>query len=340
MKGDGGPLRDDARDHSGVLEIANPPSPPRERARPEVSILIVAYRSRDFILDCISSIYAYTRNTAFEVLVIDNSNDGAADRIAEHAPAVRLISTEENLGFGRGNNRLAAAARADRFLLLNPDTRLRSDAIDRLAAFARRKPDAGAWGGLTVTPDGRYDAANGLVIPNLGRLMRWALGKGNALSNGGLMAAGIDKPAAVDVLSGSFMMVRRDVWAALGGFDESYFLYSEEIDFFLRLKRLGLEAWATPEAVVIHDVGSGDRHAPERLRYRMTGQAHFVRTHWSPWKARVARAAMWIGAADRWLVSAILGVIVPGAADHWRSRRRGYGEVAWRPWRWWGGYSR
>ncbi len=215
---------------------------------------------------------------------------------------------------------------------------LRDDAIDWLVAFSRVKPEAAAWGGTTVTPDGEHDAGNRLVIPSFATLVRWALGDGEALCDGGL-APDAAEPARVDVLSGSFMMVRRDVWESLGGFDESYFLYSEEIDFFLRLKRLGLEAWATPDAVVIHDVGSGERHAPERLLYRMKGLAHFVRTHWSRPAARLATGVVWLGVAWRWLAAAALSALPP-LAPRWGLRRRGYAGVLWRPGRWWGGYPR
>jgi GT2 family glycosyltransferase len=324
-------------DHFGAAAPAGAPAT-RLDVDPEVSILIVAFRSKRFILDCIRSIYAHTKQTRFEILLIDNSNDGSAELVAEHAPMVRIVSTDTNLGFACGNNRLAAVARGGLLLLLNPDTCLRSDAVDRLAAFARSKPEAGAWGGLTVTPEGALDAGNRLVIPSLGRLLCWAMGKGDALSDGGL-AAGADTPAPVEVLSGSFMMVRRDVWTALGGFDESFFLYSEEIDFFLRLRREGFEAWATPDALVIHDVGSGDRRSPERLRYLTTGRAHFVRTHWPPAKAAVALCLLWIGTAARWAGAAVLSAF-PRAPGRWRSARRGYAGLVWRPWRWWGGYRR
>jgi GT2 family glycosyltransferase len=310
--------------------------PPADR--PEVSVLIVAFRSKAFILDCIQSIYANTMRTSLEILLIDNSNDGAVARIAEHAPMVRVLPNGENLGFARGNNRLAAAARADRLLLLNPDTFLCDDAIDRLTDFSRSRPHAGAWGGITVTPEGDYDAGNRLVFPSLGRLARWALGDGDALSEGGLPAGAVE-PAPVEVLSGSFMMVRRDVWNSLGGFDESYFLYSEEVDFFLRLKRLGLEAWATPDAVVVHDVGSGDRHSPQRLLYRVTGQAHFVRKHWSWPKASAAAGLIWVGVAWRWLAAAILSAL-PRDRARWRTRRRGYAGLLRHPGQWWRGYLR
>lgn len=327
----------------GQDEPANLNDEPRFPQQPDVSVLIVAFKSQDFILDCIESIYRHTARTAFEVLVIDNSDDGTAELLAERAPEVRVVPNKENLGFGRGNNRLAEAARGKRLLLLNPDTWLTDDAIDRLDNFAQLRPEAGAWGGLTITPDGELDAGNRLVFPTLRRLMRWTLGDGAALEEGGL--PGRDRtpgktPGPVDVLPGGFMMVRRDVWDALGGFDEEFFLYSEEIDFFLRLKRAGFAAWATPHAVVVHDAGSGDRGSPQRLLYRTKGQMHYVRKHWSGPRARAALALLWIGFTWRWLAGLTLGVWSPrDRAQDWRRKRRAYGGLAFRPWRWWRGYA-
>ncbi len=305
--------------------------------KPEVSILVVAFRSREFILDCIESIFDETRRTPFEVLLIDNSDDGTGELVAERFPLVRVIPNRKNLGFGRGNNKLAAHAFSNRILLLNPDTKVTNGAIDRLVDFAKANTDAGAWAGVTVTPEGVQDAGNRMVIPSFRTLLRWAFGDAKALEAGGL-GAGATSPGRVDVLPGGYMMVRHDVWMQLSGFDESFFLYSEEIDFFLRFRRAGHTALVTPDSVVIHDAGSGERISPQRLLYRTKGQMHFVRKHWPAPLAQIALALLWFGFSWRWLASVVLSP-AGRRASSWRAKRRAYGGLVLRPWRWWKGYA-
>ena len=125
------------------------PAPP-----PLVSILIISYNTKAMTLACLASIAAETK-VAHEVIVLDNASpDGSAAAIAAAHPGIRLIASAVNHGFARGNNLAAAEARGRYLLLLNPDTLVLDGAIDRLAGFAGRTPEAGIWGGRTVFPDG------------------------------------------------------------------------------------------------------------------------------------------------------------------------------------------
>lgn len=302
----------------------------------DVSILIVGYQSKGFIAECLQAISDHTKTAKYEILFIDNSDDGAADLVKARFPDVRVLPGQGNLGFGTGNNRLAAVAKAPRVLCLNPDTVMQDGALDVLVAFAKSKPQAGAWGGLTLSPEGHLDAGNRLVIPSLGKVARNAFGDPKAMQSGGL-PPGAGEPGQVDVLCGGFMMVRRDVWEALGGFDESFFLYSEEVDFFARLKAGGWEAWVTPEARVTHDVGSGAPVSPTRLYYRAKGQMHYAKKHWGGGGATLAGGLFWLTYKRRWALAFLKG-LAPWAKRA-RATRRGYGPLVWRPWRWWSGYA-
>ncbi|NOT29279.1 MAG: glycosyltransferase, partial [Planctomycetes bacterium] len=124
----------------------------------DLSVLIVNYNTREKTLACLQSVERETRGLEYEVLVLDNaSGDGSAAAIRAGFPGLHLDVQRENLGFARGINRLARAARGEFLLLLNPDTELQSGAIQELVAFARERPAPGIHGGRTVHPDGSPD---------------------------------------------------------------------------------------------------------------------------------------------------------------------------------------
>lgn len=300
---------------------------------PAVSILIVAYNSRGFIADCIGSVIAHTQPGTYEILLVDNGTDGTAAFVAATFPEVRIVPGLGNIGFGRGNNLLAEQARGEYLLLLNPDTRLESPAIDRLLAFARSRPAASAWGGLAATPSGELHG-NFLAIPTIKGILREIVGLGGALDHAAQMEK-LAAPQRVDVLSGGFMMITRSAWDALGGFDPTFLLYSEEVDLFARLKAQGGEVWQCPDSRIIHDIGSGNLYSPARLLYSYTGRMHYARRHWKGLAVPMIGVAYWLTALRRWAVSALLS---PVSASH-RARRRAMTGLLIRPGAWWRGYE-
>src|SRR5262245_16826178 len=128
---------------------------------PELSILVISYNTAEMTLACLDSVAAETRETAYEIIVVDNaSSDGSADAVAAAHPEIRLIRSDENMGFARANNVAAKTAKGDVLLLLNPDTVVLDGAIDRLVAFAKARPKARIWGGHTVFGDGSPNPSN------------------------------------------------------------------------------------------------------------------------------------------------------------------------------------
>lgn len=302
-------------------------------AVPALSILIVAYNSSAFIADCIGSVIAHTSAGSYEILLVDNGTDGTADKVAAEFPMVRIIPGQGNIGFGRGNNLLAEHARGRYLLLLNPDTRLVEPAIDRLLAFARTQP-AGAWGGLTTFPDGSLDGGNFLAIPSVGAVLRDVVGLGGR----GQQRADLEQltqPKRVDVLCGGYMLVSREAWDAVGGFDPSFLLYSEEIDLFTRLRAVGADVWLYPGSRIIHDIGSGNAYSAARMRYTHKGLMHYARRHWRAPVTQLVGAAYWLIAARRWLVS----VLLSRASARHRARMNAFTRVVLNPADWWRGYE-
>jgi len=300
---------------------------------PDLSILIVAYNSAAFIADCIGSVIAHTAPGSYEILLVDNGTDGTAGKVAAEFPAVRIIPGRGNIGFGQANNLLASHARGRYLLLLNPDTQLADPAIDSLLAFARSQP-AAAWGGLTTLPDGSLDGGNFLTIPTLGGIARDVVGLGGRGRERGRLEQ-LTAPERVDVLCGGFMLVSREAWDAVGGFDPSFLLYSEEIDLFTRLRKLGQTVWLYPGSRIIHDAGSGNADTPARMRHFHIGLMHYARRHWSTPTAQIVGVAYWLIAARRWVVSVMLSRV---SASH-AARMKAHTPIVVNPAIWWRGYD-
>ena len=303
-------------------------------ANPEVSIAIVAYDAPGHLERCLASIVAQTRGCRYEIRVIDNGDGRCEALVRERFPQAVVVPSEGNIGFGAGCNRAAAGARAPHILFLNPDIRLLDDAISRLLAFARAKPEAGAWGGRTVTERGEFDGGNRIAPPSVKSLFFRGIG----LTSLGMPRIAFDaehRPRTAPVLCGGIFMMTRETWRQLGGFDESFFLYCEETDLFVRLQALGRQAWVHPAVTVVHDVGSGQQLSSARLTYRSQGEMHFLRKHWSPLKADLGGALIWTGAAWRYAG----GALFSGISAKARKLRDAYGTIARRPSKWFGGYG-
>jgi N-acetylglucosaminyl-diphospho-decaprenol L-rhamnosyltransferase len=255
---------------------------------------------------------------AYEVVLADNgSTDGVPEAAAAAGPAVRLVRTGGNIGYGRAANVGAEGARTPWLLVANPDVTFAPGALDRLLAAAAGWPRAGAFGPAIRTADGSlYPSAR--ALPSLGR------GVGHALAGWWWPAnpwtasyrGERDRPVEGPVgwLSGSCLLLRRDAWESVGGFDPAYFMYFEDTDLGDRLGRAGWLSVYVPSAVVTHTGG----HATARARDRMV-RAHHVSAYrylsrrypgarWAP-----VRAALAAGLAGRYLLSRAIAGVGEGA---------------------------
>jgi GT2 family glycosyltransferase len=301
---------------------------------PSVSILIVAFRSSDFIAECLNGVERAAAGTPHEILLIDNGDDGTEALVRARFPQVRIVASEGNIGFGAGNNRLAAQARAPRLLLINPDAVPRDRAIDEMVGFSHAYPDAGAWGGRLLSPE----PCNFMILPSPPHFVKASFGSLRVLDSGGLPPEA-KTPGYVDVLCGGFMMVRSDVWRELGGFDESFFLYSEEIDLFKRMKELGHRAIVSPQIAVVHDTGGGQALSSRRFTYRTTGQMHYAHKHFGKWGALVTACALWLIAARYVIGGPVAALAMPKRKDRIRAMGEAWRGVFLHPGRWWRGYE-
>ncbi len=272
-----------------AIPVTAPETAP-ETTAPVVSIIVVSYNTREMTLDCLRSIAAETR-VRHEVILLDNvSPDGSAAAVAAAFPEVRLIASPENHGFAKGNNIAAELARGEYLLLLNPDTLVLDGAIDKLVAFARRAPAAGIWGGRTLKGDGALDPSCAFGDQTLWSIFCRTTGlslvfRRSALFNpeyyGGWQR---DSEREVGTIMGCFLLIRRDLWQRLGGFDLSFVMYGEETDLCRRARDLGLaRPRLTPEAEIVH-FGGGSAPRASRDILKLKARVTLARRHLPAWQ--------------------------------------------------------
>ena len=252
-----------------------------------VTIVIISYNTRRQTVECLRSLDA--RSLAGDIVIVDNcSEDESCEAIAEEVPAAFLIRSKRNLGFAAANNLAAKNAVGDYLLLLNPDTVVQDRAIDKLLAFAREHPDAGIWGGRTTFADGSLNPAS-----CWGRMSVWSVfcqgvGLSSLFRNSsffnpeGYGGWKRDTVREVDIVSGCFFLIRRELWEKLGGFDPAFFMYGEEADLCLRARKIGARPMVTPDATIIHHGGASEQVREDKMVRLLTAKVMLMERHWRP----------------------------------------------------------
>ena len=238
------------------------PAPKLDCGRPAVSVAIVSYNTRDLTLRCLRGLYAEIKRFGepCEVLLFDNASaDASAAAVREAFPQVQVIQSDENAGFGRANNAMIARASGEFVLLLNTDAFLHEGALVELAAALRDGPQLGAAGPRLLNEDGSLQQSC-FRFPGPGEAWRENLWVNAVLKNhprlGDLRYWPHDAPRDVDFVTGACVLVRRRALEQAGGFDENFFMYSEETDLEKRIRRAGWGVRFVPSAVVTH-LGGG-----------------------------------------------------------------------------------
>jgi GT2 family glycosyltransferase len=249
---------------------------------PPVSVIIVSYNTRALLLECLESLRAVT--LPLEVLVVDNaSTDGSVEAVREKRPDVGVIANRENLGFSKANNLGLRAARAPYVLILNSDAAVRPGAVEAMAGILDTRPEVGIVGPRTVSSDGTIQISFGPDLTPWNEWRQRALvravkaGDPAAVRRATALAGSEHEPAWV---SGSCFLARRDLLLSLGGFDEDFFLYEEDVDLCVRVRAAGSRVLFTPRAEVVHHLGRSMEQAASRAReeYRRSHRL-FYRKH-------------------------------------------------------------
>ncbi len=253
----------------------------------DLSVVIVNYNVKHFAEQCLRSIYAAVRGLQIELFLVDNnSTDGSLDYLQPRFPGVNFIANRENLGFGRANN-IALKRTSGRYILvLNPDTLLADDTLQALIEYMDAHPRVGAVGPKILNRDGSFDIGSkrGLPTPwaafcRLSGLI-WLFPHSRLFGRYYMLHLDPDKPAEIDALVGSCMMVRREAYEQVGGFDEDFFMYGEDIDWCYRMKLAGWEIHYAPVTRIVHFVGESTRRSEVDRDKAFYGAMHlFVDKH-------------------------------------------------------------
>jgi hypothetical protein len=228
----------------------------------DLSIIFVNWNSTEYLRQCLESLYAHTLDIKFEIVVVDNASpQNDVSVLKEQFPDIHLILSKENLGFAGGNNVGFAQSTGENVLFLNPDTKLLDPAINTMLRHLKSLPDAGIVScrllnaNLATEPESiqPYPTILNRVIDAQILTGLWpfrTLGGRTALDSKSM------EPAEVDVVPGTCIMLRRDIFEKVGGFSVNYFMYAEDVDLCYKVRQLGLKTYFLPDAAVIHYGGS------------------------------------------------------------------------------------
>lgn len=238
----------------------------------DVSIIIVSYNTADLTVACLESVLA-SRWVSYEVFVVDNaSQDGSAGIIRDKFPQVRLVANEANRGFGAANNQALQECSGRYAIFLNPDTTVEPDSFFKMAAYMDAHSEVGLAGPRVLNPDGtRQDSVSA----------RYPGHRYGAADLGHL-------PGDIACVLGACQIASASLLHEIGGFDEDFFLYGEDQDICLRIRKHGFEVGFIDDAVIMHHGGQSERTTlpAEVVRKKFRGELLFYRKHYRPVTAR------------------------------------------------------
>jgi hypothetical protein len=274
----------------------------------DVSIIIVSWNVRDLLRRCLLSVNSEQlavnskqstvhSSLLTEILIVDNASaDGTVAMLRAEFPAVRVIANSENVGFTRGNNQALAAAQGRYLFLLNPDTELRAGALQTLFDYAKAHPRVGIIGPRLFYGDGAPQSSR-RRFPTLAtaflestKLQQW-FPRHRVLTHYYMDDTSDDATQEVDWINGAAMFVRREVYEQIGGFDERFFMYSEELDWCYRAKQAGWQIVYLPTAQVVHYEGkSSEQVVAARDIHFHSSKIRFFRKYRGALVAEILRA--------------------------------------------------
>jgi len=298
--------------------------------QPDLSIVIVSWNVRDLLRACLASLAPGRDALRLEVIVVDSgSGDGSPDMVQLEFPWVELIARPDNVGFPRGNNLAIQQSTGRYILLLNPDTEVVDDALVTMVEYLDQQPPVGAVGPQLRYPDGRVQSSRRrfpTLVTGLLESTWWqSRAPQSVLDHYYMRDRPDDTVSEVDWLMGACLMVRRQVVEEVGGLDEAYFMYSEELDWCRRIKSAGWRVVYLPTARIIHHEGKSSEQAvtARHINFNRAKLRYFRKYH-----GRAACLALRL-----WLLANYAGQMglegLKGLLGHKRSLRRQRVSAYW-----------
>lgn len=264
----------------------------------DVSVVIVSYNVCDFIVQCLRAVFASEGDIGVEVFVVDNaSSDDTPARLRrlfpkERYPGLHIVANRRNVGFGRANNQVLSRAGGRYVLFLNPDTLIGERTLAESVAFADAHPDLGALGTMMLNTDGSFapESRRGLPTPWTAFCKMTGLAtlfpRSRRLGRYYMRYLDAAAPAAIDIVSGAYMLIPRRAAIELGGFDKDFFMYGEDIDLSYRLLLSGRQNYYIPSPI-LHYKGESTHKSTYRYVHVFYGamliffKKHFRHTAWT-----------------------------------------------------------
>ena len=253
----------------------------------DLSVVVVTYFSRPHIAECLRAVDRARGGLALEVLVVDNASaDGTLDEVRAQAPWARIVETGANLGYAKAVNRGIRESSGEFVLVLNPDCNVGEGSLAAMHAWMREHPRCGVAGPLIRNPDGSPEmSARSFPGPSAFFFNRYSLftllWPGNPWSRRYLLSDWDHaSPRSVDWVSGACMYVRRAAIAQVGGMDEAYFMFNEDVDWCHAMKDAGWSVDFVSSASVVHTIGASHQRVADRVIVeRHRGMIHYFRKY-------------------------------------------------------------
>jgi N-acetylglucosaminyl-diphospho-decaprenol L-rhamnosyltransferase len=273
----------------------------------DLSIVIVSWNVRDLLRRCLQSVVTEALpspddgvfrmgNWEVEILLVDNaSTDGSSEMVRDEFPQIHLIANDENQGFTAANNQGLTLSQGRYLLLLNPDTEIVGDALGAMIGYAQANGEVGALGPRLLNPDGspqssrrRFPTLSTALVESTVVQEWW---DDNRILRRYYMADTPDDAIQrVDWIVGACLLIRRQAYEQVGGLDEGFFMYSEELDWCRRIKSAGWEIVYLPTATIIHHEGkSSEQVVPARHIYFQSSKVRYFRKHHGAFQAEALR---------------------------------------------------
>lgn len=268
--------------------------------RTDLAIVVVSYNTRELLRACLSALRSSLDRACSEVVVVDNASaDGSADMVAAQFPWVRLLALTENRGFAAANNLAWREVDARYGLLLNSDTEVLGDAPSALVRFMDEHPRVGAAGGRLLNPDLTFQHSC-FRFPTLPMSLLDFFPLNHRIAgsrlNGRYPRSWYARAFRVDHPLGACLIVRREVIERVGGLDEGFFMYCEEVDWCYRIQEAGWDIAYTPDAEVIHHVAASSRQQAGPMLIQLhRSRDRLFRQHYGAGFAWAARQIVRLG---------------------------------------------
>ena len=285
----------------------------------KLAVLIVNYNVKYFLKQCLASVFGSEKELSdgttleLDVWVVDNDSvDGSVEMVRNEFPEVHLIANHENVGFAKANNQaLAQTSGSDFCLLLNPDTVVENDTFVKCVDFMRLHPDTGGLTVKMVDGDGNYLKESKRGFPSPEASFYKISGLINLFPHSKRIAAYYmghlpeNEVNEIEIMPGAFLMVSREAYNKIGGLDESYFMYGEDIDYSWRIRLAGFKNYYFPLTHIIHYKGESTKRGSMNYVYTFyNAMSIFVKRYFSGSNARLfnalLRMAIWLRALAAW----------------------------------------